>query len=160
MNKSEILAALSNRAPGQVATVTVERAGKVRAQFKGLSLFKRSTFQIQLASYANRAPVREAVANGDREAPELPVWIESSEMTSNGIRFWHGKTGSDYLAMPRFGDKATAEWILDGKAVDLETVKPFLLASEYAEKPSKSEVEDKGQAMFNAITLSNITDIR
>lgn len=159
MTRQEIASILAGRAPGAMLTLSMVRPAKLRAAFKGQDISKASQFAMQLASYANRAPVKQAVGEGERDAPTTPAWVVNVEREANGLTFWHKADGTQYLALPRFGDKARAQWFKDGQPVELEDIKHMLLASEYAERNTKAEVEDKGQAMFNIVTLDNITQI-
>jgi len=164
MEKENIIAKLESRHKGTVARIIVDRPAKIR---KALSLEagdirKQSGYSMQIASYSNRAPVKQAVADGEREAPTLPSWVKSTESFKNGLTFWRSASGGYYLALPLFGDKGNSKtkWFRNGKEVDFSEVKPFLLASEIpVKRESKAETEEKGQAQFNAIKIENILDI-
>lgn len=163
MNASDIIKALATRQAGGALSIVVNRPAKVLKALAGEAgeIRKVSRYSLQLASYARRQPVREAVESGEREAPKLPAWVERSEKLGNGLNFWIGKNRKQYLALPVFGDKGSArvEWLRDGRPVEKIEIARFLLASELADHPSKSETEEKGQAQFNAITLENIAEI-
>ncbi len=157
MTVETIAKILTAKQGGSFYSVKVNRAGKVR---KGVSdnITKVSVFQGILADYANRKPVRESVENGERNAPIMPTWAESVEV--EGLRFWRNvKTGQHYLPVCVTGNPSKAQWFRNGEAVELETVKDALLASEYAPKPSKEETEEKGQAQFVAVSVENIESI-
>jgi len=162
MNATEIIEKLAARQAGGIASVVVNRPGKVRKALAGEAgdIRKVSKFPLQLASYGKRGPVREAVANEEREAPKTPAWVGKVERQPNGLTFWtHATKGTQYLALPRFGDSAQVEWTRDGEPVKVEEIAHFLLASETAKRPSKAETEEKGQAQFVAIGLDNVAEI-
>lgn len=156
MEKIDLIRALVARNKGTSLSVVVNRPAKLRKAASGLDIRKRSRFSLQLASYAARKPVKQAVEAGDRQAPELPSWVSHAEDIGNGLRFWIGKNGQIYLALPRFGSKAESEWLENGKPVPQSKVAAYLLASETRKRESKEETEAKGQAGFNAIKLENI----
>jgi hypothetical protein len=57
------------------------------------------------------------------------------------------------------GNPSKAQWFRNGEPVNLDDVKDALLASEYATKPSKEETEEKGQALFVAVSVDNIESL-
>lgn len=157
MTVQQIAQILTAKQGGSFYSVRVNRPGKTR---KGVSdtITKVSTFQGMMAEYSNRRPVREAVENGERDAPVMPVWAESVEV--EGLRFWRNiKTGAHYLPVCVTGNPAKAQWFRNGEEVTLDDIKDALLASEYAPKPSKEETEEKGQAQFVAVGVENIESI-
>ena len=157
MDIQDIARVLTAKQTGSFYTIRVNRPGKVR---KGINdhITKVSTFQGMVAEYSNRRPVRDAVESGEREEPVMPVWAESVEVA--GMRFWRNlKTGQHYLPVCVTGNPAKAQWYRNGEPVELDTVKDALLASEYAPKPSKDEVEEKGQALFVAVGIDNVEAI-
>lgn len=112
-----------------------------------------------VTDYARRTPVKEAVESGARLAPELPGHILESFFIGD-IRFWRGKSGKEYFPVNVTGNAAKAQWFLNGSPVTLDSIKELLLAEEYRVKPTKEAVEAKGQVIFNAITLENVSDVR
>jgi hypothetical protein len=156
MEKQDIITAVASQGKGTKFNVTVNRPAHLRAAFKGENVRKESKFELQLAPYANRKPVKDAVAAGEREAPELPGWVERAERLPNGLQFWHGKNGQVYLAMPRFGATAFSKWFVDGKEVRKDDIAEKLLGKEFKKPFDKKAVEAKGQAGFNAIKLENV----
>lgn len=160
MEKSEIIRILSQRSKGQLVQVVVDRPAKVKKAFADLNLRKVSSYALQLAQYANRAPVKASVENLEREAPETPSWVYRVERHECGATFWHHENGKQYLALPVFGEKAKSHWLKDGIETSIDKISEFLLASETAKRQTKSEAESKGQALFNAILLENIASIK
>lgn len=160
MKKEQVIAALATRARGTFATITVNRAAKVRKAFEAVDLRKESKIQFQIGvDYANRRPVREAVESGEREAPELPAYVASVE-TVDGVKLWHHTNGNISLPLPQGGNGATrSQWLLGGQPVEESEIAGMLLASELKTKQNKEETEAKGQAMFNTIKLENIVSI-
>ena len=159
MNKETIIKTLSTRHRATCFSITVNRTAKLLKEFKGINLRKVSTYSLQLASYGKRSPVKQAIESGEREAPKLPSYVKHAERLDNGLSFWIGYNGQEYLAMPLFGDSVRSKWILDEKEVRLEEVSHMLLASETKAKRSKSEAESEGQALFSAIKLENVESI-
>lgn len=157
MTVSQIASILTAKQGGSFYSVKVNRPGKVR---KGVAdnITKVSVFQGMMAEYSNRKPVKDAVDAGDRNAPVMPVWAESVEV--EGMRFWRNiKTGQHYLPVCVTGNPSKATWFRNGEEVTLDAIKDSLLASEYAPKPTKEETEEKGQALFVAVSVDNIESI-
>ena len=160
MKKNEIVEALASRARGTFATLTVNRAAKVRKAFEAVDLRKESKIQFQIGiDYASRRPVRDAVEAGEREAPELPPYVASVEVIE-GVRFWNHTNGNVSLPLPQGGNGTTrSQWLLNGSPVEESEIAGMLLASEQTNKQTKAEAESKGQALFNTIKLENIVSI-
>lgn len=160
MKKEEIASILSARQRGTFATLTVNRAAKVRKAFENLDIRKESKIQFQIGvDYANRQPVRDAIANGKREAPELPAYVASVEEI-NGVRFWNHTNGNVSLPLPQGGNGVTrSQWLLNGQPVEESEIAGMLLASEQTNKQTKEQAAEKGQALFNTIKLENIVAI-
>jgi hypothetical protein len=159
MDIKEIAAVLGRRAKGAIFTVYADcPANGIAAAYKGKNIRKRSVYQAMLADYANRAPVKTAVADGDRAPVELPSHIKESFHVGH-VKFWLRKDGK--IQMPCVMVKSLkAEWILDGKVVDQSVIAPFMQPSALAPKPTKAETEEKGQALFCAPYVDNITDVK
>lgn len=156
MRQNDITTKLASRAGGQFVRVITERPAKVKKSSQ-LAITKRSVMSLQLAAYGNRKPVREAVANEEREAPSLPKWVARVEK-QGPITFWHGHNGQVYLALP-LAQSHGSSFLVNGEAVSLDEIKEHLLASEKVQRASKEETEEKGQAQFVAIKLENIKEI-
>jgi len=157
MTVETIAQILAAKQGGSFYSVKVNRPGKVR---KGVAdnITKVSVFQGMLAEYSNRKPVKDAVEAGERDTPIMPTWAESVEI--EGMRFWRNvKTGQHYLPVCVTGNPSKAQWFRNGEAVTLEQIKDNLLASEYATKPTKEETEEKGQALFVAVSVENIESL-
>jgi len=142
---------MAGKRGGQVYTIYQERPAKTR---KGSpTIIKKGKFQGQLCEYSNRLPVREAVSEGRRLAPEMPEWAEP--YTVDGVRFWRNKTtGKCYLPVVLFGDNVASEWYIHGNRVDYKDIEPFLLASE-----KKHSEPKEGQVPFVVISVEHITRI-
>ncbi len=159
MNISEIAKALNQKPKGTIFTYTIGRKAKTRKSYDGAEIIKKSVAQGMVGTdYANRKPVREAVENGERDAPELPSHIAET-FTVDGIKFWRGSNGNVYFPVCATGNKPQTQWLIDGESVDLDEIKDFLLASEYAKSPSKEDLADKGQVPFVAVNIENIEAI-
>jgi hypothetical protein len=138
-------------------TVRIRREAAKRAAFRSENIEKESTFQgMTNIDYANRSPVREAVAAGLRDAPQTPSWVERCEYIED-TRFWI--KGDQWYFPMVFIKTLDCCWWRNEQPTEFETVKPMLLASEYAERPTKDEIEDKGQAQFVGIKVQNILEL-
>lgn len=158
MNATSIASILEAK-KGRIFTVTVNRPAKNRAAYEGEKIEKRSVYQGQNCDYANRAPVKQAIADGNMVAPALPSHIQEVFHISD-VKFWRGKNGQEYFPMPVTGNKPKVQWFHNGKEVELEDIQHMLLSSEYAEKPKKPESTDgKVSVPFNAIKVENIASI-
>lgn len=154
MNAETIANTLQNR-QNQFFTILVKREAKVRKSLPAPKIEKESLYQGLLCDYARRNPVREGVNSGNREEPVLPSHI-SEVFHIHGVKFWRGFNGQEYFPMPISGNKPKVTWYADGTEVPYDDIKEYLLACEIAAKPSKSQVEDKNQVLFNSIKLQNI----
>ena len=142
---------------GQCFTLRMERQAKLKKAFKGADLKVRSTYSCQRAEYGNKEVVRRAVQNGLRHAPKLPEWAQRFEV--EGVTFWrHKQNKTEYFPFPLFGDKKQ-QWLLNGQEVNREDVRHMVLASELAERPTKEDLADKGQAPFRTPKVKNILSI-
>ena len=141
MEAQAIADILNTRNNGQFFTVRMKRLAKT---FKGVTevIEKESEMQGILCDYANRAPVKNAVADGLRDEPEIPKHILRSFKIGNA-RFWEGKNGKIYLLIPATGNHPKAKWFLNGKEVKKADVEHYLLASETRTQPTKTEIEEK-----------------
>lgn len=159
MTPLEISTALESRKGGQFVTVFISRPAHLRAAFKGMDIRKNSRVQVQLASYANRKAVKEAVEAGTRDAPELPSHISHVETIGN-VRFWKGKNGKTYFPYPVIGGNTTSEYVQNGNVVDAESIRQFCLASEFPNRASVETLAERGQVPFIGVTVENIKDIK
>jgi membrane carboxypeptidase/penicillin-binding protein PbpC len=161
MTVQEINQAIEPKRKGTIFTFEVKRPAKVRKSSElMINIEKLSIMQGMVGTqYANRKPVREAVANGVRPEVELPSHIEET-FTEGATLFWRGRNGKVYLPVCLTGNKPKTTWLANGEKVDLESIKEHLLASEYAKKrPSQQELEEKGQAPFASIDVDHIIAI-
>ena len=92
---------------------------------------KQSSFSGQVkTTYANGAKVKEEIAAGLRDAPELPAWAESVEIGT--VRFIrHKGNGKLYLPIkPNSNGKRTSKVILNGKELSKEEKESLLYAKD------------------------------
>lgn len=159
MDIIQIAQALSQKPKGTIFTYRIERKAKTRKSYDGGTITKTSIAQGMVGTdYANRKPVREAVENGERDAPELPSHIEEAFIT-DGIRFWRGKNGEIYFPVCATGNKSKTSWAIDGEEVSLDEIKDYLLSSELPKEVNKDDLADKGQVPFIAVNINNIAAI-
>ena len=160
MTQNEISQNIGTKPAGTFFTFTVDRPCKVRKSAGNVEVRKVSKLQgMTKVNYANRAPVKNAVAAGLRDEPELPSHIEKS-FTEGNVRFWQGKNGEVYLPIClNTQNVAQVQYFLDGRLSDKQTVTPLVLASEVATSPTKETTEDKGQAQFIGVNIKNIKAI-
>lgn len=158
MRTAAIAEAISKKQKGQWMTLDIRRPAKVRKGVEA-AIEKLSTVQgMASVDYARRTAVLAAVEAGNREAPELPSWLEESFILED-VRFWRGKTGKECLPVCVTKHLNTT-WLLNGVEVDFESIKSMLLASEYPKKVGKEELEQKGQVPFIGVGVENIAAIR
>lgn len=153
-----IAAAIEGRGKGQYYSLVMRRPGKLRKSAGDMNIVKESRVTGQLADYSHRSSVRTAVEEGERDAPELPGYVERVSYIGN-VKFWHGRNGKTYLPVT-VAQSHTAQWYWNDAPVEIATIAEYLLASETAERESKAEIEEKGQAQFFAVSLDNIASIR
>lgn len=160
------MAALAARQPGSFCRVRVERPVELlKANSAGIEITKETIYTFQLVAYPNRKPVREAVAAGEREAPELPSHIAKSENAGNGLKFWIGKTGQVYLALPVFGDNRDFPviWRRNKRKIAFDKIAKYLTANEMREVArsftEKAVREAMGQAVARAVKIENVKEI-
>lgn len=159
MDATSIAKALENRKPGSFFSVKMRKVAKT---FKGVTevVEKESTMTGQLCDYSARAAVKNAVNEGERDAPELPSHIENSFMEGS-VKFWQGKTGTVYLPMPLAGNKTKVQWYLGGNPVEYAEVEPYLTSADKPkERKDKDELAEIGQVPFVGINIENILEVR
>ena len=165
MDAQGIANALANRNKGCFFTVYINRPAELRGGVGNVNIRKASRVQGMLADYANRAPVKEAVAEGERDAPKLPKWVANVFHIGN-VKFWrgncgpNGEPGQEYLPVCVVGNNTTSEWLLNGAVVDESEIAPYLAGKELTKPRSKQTAEESGQAIFIAIKLQNVVEIR
>lgn len=158
MDQCSIARILAASPKGSFFTVRMIRPAKLRKAYEKLDIRKESSFQgMSAVDYAMRAPVRTAVEEGLRLAPELPSWVERVEYL-DGIKFW--VKGDQWYFPMVFIKPLTSQWWNENQPVNIDCIADMLLASETAERKSKAEVEEMHQAQFNAIKVQNIIDLR
>lgn len=150
METKQVVQTLADKKPGQFVTIKLDRVERIGGKKEGRDVRKLSTYQVQVkVSYANRAPVREAIEQGLRDEPALPSWADQVEY--DGVRLWvHKETGEQYLPLPLVNSFHKVEYSDpdSGAKIDPATLK----------LPKKQPLKD-GQVPFAACKLANITHI-
>jgi hypothetical protein len=125
-------------------------------------IIKSSLIPIQLASYENRAAVKQAVASGEREAPQIPDYLEFVSNVAGGAYIArHKGTGKLSLRAPMMNVVTSpATYTLDGVEVPFDSIKSYFTASALAEKPTKADFNEKGQDLFRGVNLENIVAVK
>lgn len=167
MKKQEIINALAARQAASFCRVVVNRPVEVLSKLaeQAGDIRKETEYKLQLAIYARRKPVKDAVDAGQRDAPELPSHIAKAEIAGNGLKFWIGHSGQEYLALPVFGDNANfkVKWTRNGKPVKVESIVGYLTSAEKREitraSTEKLEKESQGQAVARGVKLENVKEI-
>jgi hypothetical protein len=158
MDAASIAKALENKKAGSFFSVKMRKLAKT---FKGVAevVEKESIMTGQLCDYSARFAVKNAVAEGERDAPELPSHIKNS-FTVGSVRFWQGKNGSVYLPMPLAGNKTKVQWYLGGNPVEYSEVEPLLTSADKPkERKDRDELAEIGQVPFVGINVENILEI-
>jgi len=122
---------------------------------------KRARLAVKLCAYSRLKAVREAVEADEREAPALNRNLVPESVTPTAIKGVYFATtvkGNRVICLPDLGPSGKSTYLIDGKEVDKETVKPLCLASEFRPLPSKQDLANKGQAFFKMVSLENIID--
>lgn len=159
MDAKTIAKTLEGRKAGSFFSVKMRKVAKT---FKGVTevVEKESVMTGQLCDYSARFAVKNAVAEGERDAPELPSHIENSFMEGS-VKFWQGKTGAVYLPMPLTGNKTRVQWYLGGNPVEYAEVEPFLTSADKPkERKDKDELAEIGQVPFVGINIENILEVK
>lgn len=159
MDAVSISKALEGRQTGTFFSITMRRPAKT---FKGVTevIEKMTIMTGQLCDYSARAAVKNAVADGERDAPELPSHISHSFKEGN-VKFWQGNSGKIYLPMPLAGNKSKVTWFMGGEVVDYATVEPYLTSADrQKEHKTKEELAEVGQVPFVGIDIENILEVR
>ena len=149
MNKNILEKFLSKR--GQIAVIEFARPLKTRKEFAHLCIEKNVTMAVRCGiTYDNINNVIEK-----REAGDLPAvnqglkwgkWVEGLE------NYVIEHKGNEYLRFATLPNgKNERIFTLNGKQVTAEEIKPFCLASEFAEKDDMD--------VFN-VKAENVKDIR
>jgi hypothetical protein len=157
MDAQAIAKALENKKAGQFFTIKMRRPAKT---FKGCTenIEKETVMQGILCDYANRGPVKAAVASGERDEPETPSWVTRT-FKIGAVKFWESAKGEIYLCVPTTGNTPKVQWYLNDQPVDKTDVAQYLLASENPKPVDKETLAEKGQASFNAIKVDNILEV-
>ena len=158
MTVNEIALALAANKNALTFAVTVTRDAKTYKTVTD-AVVKQSVITGLFTDYADLAPVADAVADGRRDAPELPKHIKQSVMVG-GFRFWEGHNGKFYLPVPLADVPTSVVWFLNGETAEYSAVEPLLTAAEKPNRPTAEELADKGQARFCAVSVENVTAIR
>ena len=141
MTEAMIREAIASCAKGANVKLVMERPAKLRAKYKGLPMFKRSTMTIRVGvENDNRKDVIEARANGDRPAENQGLkgfeWVEAPTLL-RAI-----KTGKLYLRVePSINakERPKSEYLI--RTGDIETIidkeanRHQMLASEFTVAP-------------------------
>ena len=131
-SKGDPIAYLLSR-KGQIVTLTACRACKTRKDAGNVLVTKRSVFQAQVGvDYNAKASVQEKRESGELPAEPQPLpWGEWENfpyvIQHKGKRYFRFYTVRNSFV-------PSVQYYLDGYPVDVEKVRPLLLASEFAER--------------------------
>lgn len=155
MTPQEIAARLSAKQKGQIFSLTWRRKCKIK---KGIShiVEKETHAQARLAEYANHAPVKQGILNGERLPPEAPKGAKEVFYIGN-VKFFNMMSGKTCLAVPLAGNSPVAKYYVDGQ---LSAEPDFLLASEKVQPESKEELAAKHLTPYKLVNCQDIIDIR
>jgi hypothetical protein len=152
-------------APSKAATKTpfgsikMLRPLKLKAAYKSLPLYKESAFRFILADYARMKAVATAVAKGERPEPKLPKHVKESFRVKD-VKFWRGFSGAEYLPLPAPNGQRFSRIValIDGEAVEVPKaeVEKLCLASEFAKKATRADMQAEGQEKVFGPNVENI----
>jgi len=133
MNLDKLIQAILSQAKGAERTIVQERPAKTKKSFAG-NLIKRSVIRCRFVNYEAQKTTKQARENGRKEMPNN--WESHVETHCDGLFTDHKGKLKVCVGHSAFGHKGKKEFVLNGKPVELEQVKPFLLASEYKKSDS------------------------
>jgi len=133
MNLNKLIEAILSQSKGVERTIVQERPAKTKKSFTG-SLVKRSTIYCRFVNYEAQKTTKQAREAGREERPNN--WQSHVKTHCDGLFTDHKGRLKVCVGHSAFARKGKKEFFLDGKQVDLETVKPFLLSSEYKKSDS------------------------
>lgn len=155
MTPQEIAARLSAKQKGQIFSLTWRRKCKTK---KGTNktVEKETHAQARLAEYANHAPVKQGILNGERLPPEAPKGAKEIFYIGN-VKFFNMMSGKTCLAVPLAGNSPVAKYYVDGQP----SAEPdFLLASEKVQPESKEELAKMAMVPFKLINCQDIICVK
>lgn len=157
MTPQQIANHLSNRPKGSIFQIVSRRLAKTKKDVSAI-IEKESRIQFQLAEYANTANVKSGIQSGEREKPQLPKGVKET-FNIELCKFYRMFNGNECFGGPISGNKPKSVFYKNGKIVSVEEIKDDLLASELAEKKTKSELAEVHQSPFAMVSCSNIVSI-
>ena len=157
MNVQDIIDVLGTCRGGTIVTGHFDRPAKVKKKYEGPEIRKQSVLQFLVkAEYCNTKAVKEAIAEGTRNEPETPAWVEEV-LVNSGVKFW--RKGEQWYLVVVPVKPLPGTWTLDGKVVPKDEIREFLLADDAKDTDYSTEKEaraDQGQSMFNAVKVENV----
>lgn len=133
MNLNKLIEAILSQNKGAERTIVQERPAKTKKHFTG-NLIKRSIIHCRFVEYEAQKTTKQARETGRQERPNN--WQSHVKTHCDGLFTDHKGNLKVCVGHSAFSLKGKKEFFLDGKAVDIEEVKPFLLASEYKKSES------------------------
>lgn len=157
MTPQQIADKLASRPKGTIFSIVSRRLAKTKKDVSAI-IEKESHIQFQLAEYANTANVKSGIQSGEREKPHLPKGVKETFYVDS-CKFYRTFGGNECFGGPIAGNKPKSIFYKNGETVSVEEIKDDLLASELAEKKTKSELAEVHQSPFAMISVSNIVSI-
>jgi len=154
MTPQQIASRLSSKKKGQIYSLIWRRQCRVK---KGIDKLveKETKAQAILAEYANRAPVKNGVLNGERLPPEAPKGAVECFYLDN-VKFFKMSSGKTCLAAPLSGNEPQIQYYVDGQ---LSAEPDYLLASEKVQLKSKEQLAANCQVQYKLINCQDIVCI-
>ena len=141
-----------NHRAGVFSTIVTMRDGKVRKAFQGQANIRKAVIFKQArigVTYDNKADVKEGRADGSMPSENQGLkWGEYMDGSNGKIILHKGKT---YLVIDAFANSIETIWYMDGKEVTKESIRPYLLASEFS-----SEKREAKESFRNVINLDQV----
>jgi hypothetical protein len=134
---------------------------KASAKKSGVQLFSHSFTRIQArVPYDSIKAVRDAIANGEREAPHTPASVDSIDRVENGVVVYNPKphlASKGQLIGYRPIDRLSGRLIDgEGNEVSRDDAREFVQPAFFKAKPTPAELVEKGQGPWRTVYLDNV----
>jgi hypothetical protein len=151
-----IIQAVAHVPMGGIFTVELIRPAHVYKEAKHLGIIAHTWFQCQLCAYGNRQAVKDAVAKGLRQEPELPRYVAKAERHGK-VKVGEHLNGTQYLMAPLVDNRNHGkEFFQKGCAVDEATLDMALSAKDKQPSQDAKSARAKGQDIYACSKLTHL----